>query len=84
MLLITPEGHVRAPRVKLAIAPNIERGTMDSVRGIIAHQTGSATAAIALAGYAHPANGAHFLIDEDGTVYQTDAQGRAQSVSLQP
>jgi N-acetyl-anhydromuramyl-L-alanine amidase AmpD len=45
---------------------------MSRVRGIIVHQTGGPTAESTLAGYnTADANGAHFLIDRDGTVYQT-------------
>ncbi|MBV8273343.1 MAG: N-acetylmuramoyl-L-alanine amidase, partial [Cupriavidus sp.] len=52
--------------------PNLERGDMNSVVGIVVHQTGGQSAQGTLAGYrAKGANGAHFLIDKDGTIYQT-------------
>jgi N-acetyl-anhydromuramyl-L-alanine amidase AmpD len=42
------------------------------VKGIIVHQTGGATAKSTLESYKIAgANGAHFLIDKDGTIYQT-------------
>ena len=45
---------------------------MKIVRGIIVHQTGGSTAASSLESYKNPrANGAHFLIERDGTIYQT-------------
>jgi N-acetyl-anhydromuramyl-L-alanine amidase AmpD len=45
---------------------------LKEIHGIIVHQTDSATAASTLNGYKVPkANGAHFLIDKDGTIYQT-------------
>jgi N-acetyl-anhydromuramyl-L-alanine amidase AmpD len=45
---------------------------MTHVQGIIVHQTGSPTARSTLNGYGVArANGAHFLIDKDGTIYQT-------------
>lgn len=44
---------------------------MTHVRGIIVHQTGGATAQSAFNSYKNGANGAHFLIDKDGTIYQT-------------
>lgn len=45
---------------------------MPIVHGIVVHQTGSPSAASTLNGYKRSnANGAHFLIDTDGTVYQT-------------
>ena len=72
MLVINPQGHAISPRIRLAIAANIERGSMPHVHGIVVHQTDGATAKSALDHYKRPApNGAHFLIDKDGTTYQT-------------
>lgn len=72
MLLIDRAGRVIDRRVKLAISPLIERGDLPIIHGIVIHQTASATASSTLSGYKLPkANGAHFLIDKDGTVYQT-------------
>ena len=71
-LSIDAQGHLADARVVRAIAPTIERGPMAAVRGIVVHQTGGATAQSSLSSYkAKGANGAHFLIDKDGTVYQT-------------
>lgn len=71
-MLIDAKGVVSHPRIRIAISPHIERGSMPVVRGIIVHQTDSATAQSSLNSYGNPkANGAHFLIDKDGTVYQT-------------
>ena len=65
-------GFVRDPNVKLALRPMIDHGPMGTVNGIIVHQTGGSTAKSALDSYLAPgANGAHFLIDKDGTIYQT-------------
>jgi N-acetyl-anhydromuramyl-L-alanine amidase AmpD len=56
----------------------IERGEMKIVRGIIVHHTGGSTAASSLESYKNPrANGAHFLIERDGTIYQTAPLGAA-------
>jgi N-acetyl-anhydromuramyl-L-alanine amidase AmpD len=72
MLLIDAQGAVMDPRIVNAISPSIEHDAMTSVKGIIVHQTGGATAKSALEGYKqNGANGAHFLIDKDGTIYQT-------------
>lgn len=72
MLLIDANGVVINARIKRALRPNIERGAMKVIHGIIVHQTGGPTAQSALDGYKRPsANGAHFLIDSDGTIYQT-------------
>jgi N-acetyl-anhydromuramyl-L-alanine amidase AmpD len=72
MFAINKDGHIQDARIKPAIAPSIERGPLKVVNGIIVHQTDSPTAAATLNGYRQTApNGAHFLIDKDGTVYQT-------------
>jgi len=72
MLMIDQLGRVQNPRIKLAISPAIEHGEMKVIHGIIVHQTDSATAQSTLNGYKAPkSNGAHFLIDKDGTIYQT-------------
>ena len=70
--LIDVHGIVIHPRVTPAITSTIERGSMPKVRGLIVHQTGGATAQSSLDSYKSTgANGAHFLIDKDGTIYQT-------------
>jgi N-acetyl-anhydromuramyl-L-alanine amidase AmpD len=72
MLHVDDHGRVAHPKVRLAISLHIERGPMTHVQGIIVHQTGSPTARSTLNGYGVArANGAHFLIDKDGTIYQT-------------
>jgi len=72
MLHIDKQGLVLDVRVVNAIRPAIERGPLDIVRGVIVHQTGGSTAQSSLESYKRPsANGAHFLIDKDGTIYQT-------------
>ncbi len=78
MLYITRNGHVDAERVQVKIFANIERGTLGAVNGIVVHQTGGSTAASTFSSYSKPgANGAHFLIDLDGTIYQTASLHRA-------
>ena len=72
MLVVDATGVVVNARVKRALSPSIERGAMKSIHGIIVHQTGGPTAQSTLDSYKRSsANGAHFLIDSDGTVYQT-------------
>ena len=72
MLSVNNEGHIFDHRIKRAISPLIERGTLTKVRGLIVHQTGGTTAKSSLSSYRKPkANGAHFLIDRDGKIYQT-------------
>ncbi|OFZ70234.1 MAG: N-acetylmuramoyl-L-alanine amidase [Betaproteobacteria bacterium RBG_16_58_11] len=75
-MIIDSTGVVIDPRVRHAISPALERGDMKIVHGIIVHQTGSSSAAVTLNGYKSTKDnpkpsGAHFLIDKDGTIYQT-------------
>jgi N-acetyl-anhydromuramyl-L-alanine amidase AmpD len=70
--MVDKDGVLKSARVKPSIASTIERGPMEMVRGIIVHQTGGPSAQSSLDGYkSRNANGAHFLIDKDGTIYQT-------------
>lgn len=72
MLTIDKQGRIVSPRVTLALRPNIERGALTQIRGIIVHQTGGASPESSLQSYLTPrSNGAHFLIDKDGKIYQT-------------
>ena len=72
MLSIDSSGMVVTPRVVRARKIQIERGAMQRISGIVVHQTGGSTAASALSSYRNAsATGAHFLIEKDGTIYQT-------------
>ncbi|MDF0605766.1 N-acetylmuramoyl-L-alanine amidase [Neisseriaceae bacterium TC5R-5] len=72
MLHITKDGHVDATRIKVKIFSKIERAKMDKVNGIVVHQTGGSSAESAFSSYSSDgASGAHFLLDLDGTIYQT-------------
>ncbi|MBO9649629.1 MAG: N-acetylmuramoyl-L-alanine amidase [Variovorax sp.] len=75
MLYITKDGHVDAERIKIRIFSVIERTRMSAVNGIVVHQTGAPTAQATFNSYGDTRNGtpngAHFLIDKDGTIYQT-------------
>ncbi len=72
MLKIDQDGWVLDDRVQITRRPNLRHGRMDAVHGIIVHQTGAATAQSSLNSYLNAgANGAHFLIDKDGSIYQT-------------
>ncbi len=72
MLQIDKSGQVVDARVQPRIHATLHRGEMKVVHGIIVHQTDTVTAQETLNSYkgAKP-NGAHFLIDKDGTIYQT-------------
>lgn len=65
------DGKLIDPKVTLKISSTIERGPLLTVNAIVVHQTGAATATSSLESYKGDANGAHFLIDKDGTIYQT-------------
>lgn len=49
----------------------IEKGALGTVHALVVHQTGGGTAASSFSSYDGGKNGAHFLIDKDGTIYQT-------------
>lgn len=69
---IDDSGYLIAPGIQPAPRPHIEHGTLTTIRGIIVHQADSDTAQSTLSAYMKVgANGAHFLIDRDGTIYQT-------------
>lgn len=72
MTLFDPQGWAVSDRIRIDRYPGLRHGSMTIVHGIIVHQTGAATAASTLAQYkSGGANGAHFLIDKDGTIIQT-------------
>ncbi|MGJ7499701.1 peptidoglycan recognition protein family protein [Variovorax sp. ZT5P49] len=72
---IDEHGMISHARVRHARSPQIERGKrVGAITGIVVHQTDADTSASSLNSYKQPkANGAHFLIDKDGTIYQTAA-----------
>jgi N-acetyl-anhydromuramyl-L-alanine amidase AmpD len=72
MLFVDKNGLVDAERIIVKRFSTIERGKLDKVNGIVVHQTGGSTAESSFNSYKNTgANGAHFLIDKDGTIYQT-------------
>ena len=72
MLFVDKNGSVDAECIIVKRFSTIERGKLDKVNGIVIHQTDSTTAKSTFNSYQNiGANGAHFLIDKDGTIYQT-------------
>jgi N-acetyl-anhydromuramyl-L-alanine amidase AmpD len=72
MLHLDSQGYVLNARVQRTPRPLIEHGALQRITGIIVHQTGGASGSSSLSSYTiQNANGAHFLIDKDGTIYQT-------------
>lgn len=71
MLVVDNKGYILSDRVTRSPRPMIEHGALTRICGIIVHQTGGSTGASSLSSYTlQNANGAHFLIDKDGTIYQ--------------
>jgi len=70
MFIINSSGAVIDPRIKVVSYP-IAHGDLKAIHGIVVHQTDSPTAEAAFNAYKRGGNGAHFLIDKDGTIYQT-------------
>lgn len=70
-MLIDATGRIVNDRVHVKIFPQIEKGLLKVVHGILVHQTDSSSAASTFASYKAGAAGAHFLIDKDGTIIQT-------------
>jgi len=64
-------GKLVASRVKDKTTSKIEKGALNKVNAIVVHQTGSDSADSSLNSYRAGINGAHFLIDKDGTIFQT-------------
>jgi len=72
MLFVDKNGLVDAERIIVKRFSTIERGKLNKVNGIVVHQTGGSTAESSFNSYNNTgANGAHFLIDKDGAIYQT-------------
>ncbi|MGN7972194.1 peptidoglycan recognition protein family protein [Serratia sp. 22264] len=72
MLFVDKNGLVDAERIIVKRFSTIERGKLNKVNGIVVHQTGGSTAESSFNSYKNTgANGAHFLIDKDGAIYQT-------------
>jgi N-acetyl-anhydromuramyl-L-alanine amidase AmpD len=64
-------GKLISSRVIDKVTSKIEKGVLTKVQAIIIHQTGSDSADSSLSSYSGGVNGAHFLIDKDGTIFQT-------------
>ena len=65
------DGELVSDRVKTKFYTGIEHGKLLEVLAIVVHQTGAATANSTFSNYEDGGNGAHFLIDQNGAIYQT-------------
>ncbi|WP_334120558.1 peptidoglycan recognition protein family protein [Limnobacter sp.] len=71
MIIEIKDGVIKNTSIKTDIYSQIEKGTMAKVNAIVVHQTGSSGSESAYSSYKSGQNGAHFLIEKDGTVVQT-------------
>ena len=69
--VILTDGKLVHKNVIDKIDSKIEKGVLGTVNAIVVHQTGASTAESSFSSYKEGKNGAHFLIDKDGTIYQT-------------
>lgn len=73
---LNKDGMLDDPAITLKRFETIEHGELKSVHAIVVHQTDTRTEQETFNSYLHPMNtseatGAHFLIDKNGTIYQT-------------
>lgn len=68
---IDADGMLASSRISQKRYTAIEHGPLIAANAIVVHQTDSRTAVSSLSAYTNDGNGAHFLIDKDGTIYQT-------------
>jgi N-acetyl-anhydromuramyl-L-alanine amidase AmpD len=64
-------GILKDKKIIQRIFPSIEKGPLMIVNALVIHQTGASTAQHSLNSYMNGGNGAHFLIDKQGVIYQT-------------
>lgn len=71
MLEMNDNGILKSSKIIVKQYSSIEHGSLNSVHAIVIHQTGASTAKSTFNSYITGKNGAHFLIDKDGQIYQT-------------
>lgn len=71
MSTVNKDGMLVDGRVILRRFPAIEHGKLAGVHAIVVHQTDAPTAQNTFNSYTAGGNGAHFLIDKNGQIYQT-------------
>lgn len=64
-------GELQDSKVQKKIYKSLHKGKISKVNAIVVHQTGAPTAQHTFNSYTGSANGAHFLIDKQGQIYQT-------------
>ena len=71
MSTINTDGMLVDAKVILRRFSAIEHGKLAGVQAIVVHQTDAPTAQHTFNSYTAGGNGAHFLIDKTGQIYQT-------------
>jgi len=71
MSSIDKEGMLINSKVTIKRFQSIEHGTLKNIHAIVVHQTDAPTAQHTFNGYRAGGNGAHFLINKTGGIYQT-------------
>lgn len=71
MSTINTDGMLIDNKIIIRRFQTIEHGALDGVHAIVVHQTDAPTAQHTFNGYNAGGNGAHFLIDKNGQIYQT-------------
>lgn len=71
MSKINKDGMLIDSRINRRRFPSIEHGMLSGVHAIVVHQTDAPTAQHTFNGYKAGGNGAHFLIEKNGLIYQT-------------
>jgi N-acetyl-anhydromuramyl-L-alanine amidase AmpD len=64
-------GILKDKKIMQRIFPGIEKGPLIKVNALVIHQTGASTAQNSFNSYMNGGNGAHFIIDKQGIIYQT-------------
>jgi len=64
-------GKLVDKKVSQKIYKSLQKGNMTTINAIVVHQTGASTAQHTFNSYTSSSNGAHFLIDKSGQIYQT-------------
>lgn len=64
-------GILKDKKIMQIIFPGIEKGPLLKVNAMVIHQTGASTAQNSFNSYINRCNGAHFLVDKQGIIYQT-------------
>ena len=70
MLTIDQNGWISDPKITKQHCQTIEHAAISSINAIVLHRTGSSTAQSVLNAWQNKKEGTHFLISENGSIYQ--------------